>query len=246
MQSVPAATAIGADLPDRAVEEALLKRWEPLARQVAGRFNRAAEREDLEQVARLALLQAVRTYDPGRGCQFSTFAARRILGAIQHYVRDRGASVRIPRRWWDLRPRLQQEAAAFAHLVGREPTVTELSERLGVCEEDVAGALEVHLLYRPLSLDDPCASPERPTAEPLAGSLGACDPHLEAIDQRLALQQAMAELPRRQREIVRLRFYQGLTQQEVAEQMGLSQMHVSRLERQALTRLRQALRGTQN
>jgi RNA polymerase sigma-B factor len=228
---------------DTAAEEALLRRWEPLARQLAGRFNRAAEREDLEQVARLALVQAARTYDPDRGCQFSTFAVRTILGAIQHYVRDRAPAVRIPRRWWDLRPRLHEEAAAFAQAAGREPTVAELAERLGASEEDVAGALEVHVLYRPMSLDDPCVRPDSTGAEPLAGSLGVIDPHLEAAEQRLVLQQALDELPRRLREILRRRFFQGQTQHEVARLMGLSQMHVSRLERQALSRLRHELRG---
>jgi RNA polymerase sigma-B factor len=243
MQSVEEVPVTILDLPDPAEEEALLRRWEPLARQLAGRFNRAAEREDLEQVARLALLQAVRTYDPRRGCQFSTFAVRMILGAIQHYVRDRAPAVRIPRRWWDLRPRIHQAAAAFAQAAGREPTIAELAERLGVSEEDVAGALEVHTLYRPMSLDDPCARPESTGSEPLAGSLGARDPLLEMVEQRLLLQQALEELPRRLREILRQRFFQGLTQQEVAQILGLSQMHVSRLERQALVRLRQSLRG---
>jgi RNA polymerase sigma-B factor len=243
MQSVEEATVVGADLLDPALEEVLLKRWEPLARQLASRFNRTAEREDLEQVARLALLQAVRAYDPGRGCQFSTFAVRMMIGAIQHYVRDRAPAVRIPRRWWDLRPRIHQESAAFGQAVGREPTVAELAERLGVSEEDVAGALEAHVLYRPMSLDDPCARPESTASEPLAGCLGARDPLLDAVEQRLLLQQAMEDLPRRLREILRRRFFQGLTQQEVARILGLSQMHVSRLERQALLRLRQALRG---
>src|SRR5262245_1803909 len=93
------ATITEVELPDWAAEEALLQRWEPLARQLAGRFSRAADREDLEQVARLALVQAARNYDPDRGCQFSTFAVRTMLGAIQHYVRDRAPTVRVPRRW---------------------------------------------------------------------------------------------------------------------------------------------------
>jgi RNA polymerase sigma-B factor len=231
------------ELLDTAAEESLLQRWEPLARQLAGRFSRAADREDLEQVARLALVQAARTYDPKRGCQFSTFAVRTMLGAIQHYVRDRAPTVRVPRRWWDLRPRLHQEAAAFAQAAGREPTVAELAERLGANEEDVAGALEAHILYRPISLDDPCARPEHLVSEPLAGTIGVIDPLLEAAEQRMVLQQAMDELPLRLRDILQRRFFHGLTQQEVADALGLSQMHVSRLERQALGHLRQVLRG---
>src|SRR5262249_11516543 len=129
--------------PD-AAEERLLQRWEPLARQMVNRFNIhwAADREDLLQVARLALIEAGRSYDPGPGCQFRPVAINHILGALRRYIRDRLPTVRVPRRWSDLRARLRREEIAFTQETGREPTIAELAARLGASEADVAGTLE--------------------------------------------------------------------------------------------------------
>src|SRR5262249_35385656 len=120
-------------------EEALLQRWEPLARYLARRFVGAREREDLEQVARLGLLRAARRFDPALGWQFSTFAAATILGDLRRYLRDRGPVIRCPRRWWELRPRLEEARERLAQGLGREPTCSELADRLAVSEEDIAG-----------------------------------------------------------------------------------------------------------
>src|SRR5437879_826563 len=128
---------------DPIAEEALLRKWEPLvlriARYMALRFEGNVESEDLEQVARLALLQAARRFDPERNCRFSTFAYSTIMGHIRHYLRDRAPAVRIPRRWVDLRPRLKRAAEELAQALGREPSVGELADRLGVSEEEVTG-----------------------------------------------------------------------------------------------------------
>jgi RNA polymerase sigma factor (sigma-70 family) len=118
-----------------------------------------------------------------------------------------------------------------------------LAERLGASEEDVAGTLEVHVLLRPMSLNDPCLQPESTGSEAVGANVGEKDRLLESAEERLLLQQAMAKLPLRHRDIVRRRFLHGLTQQEVAATMGLSEIHVSRLEHQALARLRQSLHG---
>jgi len=224
-------------------EEALLQRWEPLARFLAHRFVGALEREDLEQVARLALVQAARRFDPGRGCQFSTFAAVTILGELQRFFRDRGPAMRVPRRWWELRPRLEKSRERLARLVAREPTVIELAAHLAVSEADVAGALGIYELYHLQPLDQARTMYEGGEPESLAGTIGFTDPQLEAVEQHVALQQMMQRLPDRLREVLQQRYFQGRSQREVARELGLSQMQISRLEKRALAQLREELHG---
>jgi RNA polymerase sigma-B factor len=222
-------------------EEALLQRWEPLARFLAHRFVGALEREDLEQVARLALVQAARRFDPGRGCQFSTFAAVTILGELQRFFRDRGPAMRVPRRWWELRPRLEKSRERLARLVAREPTVTELAAHLSVSEADVAGALGIYELYHLQPLDQARTMHEGGEPESLAGTIGFTDPQLEAVEQHVAFQQVMQRLPDRLRQVLQQRYFQGRSQREVARELGVSQMQISRLERRALAQLREEL-----
>ena len=115
-------------MPAQRSEEALLRQWEPLVRQLAFRFEGVAEREDLEQIARCALWQAARRFDPTRGCQFTTYAFPTIQGALLRYLRDRALPVKIPRAWWELRPRLRREAEVCTQELGREPTVADRLE----------------------------------------------------------------------------------------------------------------------
>jgi RNA polymerase sigma-B factor len=238
------APALGIDSRMRGelAEEALLQRWEPLARYLARRFVGAMEREDLEQVARLALLRAARRFDPTRGWQFSTFAAATILGDLRRYLRDRGPVIRCPRRWWELGPRLEQARERLAQGLGREPTIPELAARLAVSEEDVAGALGLKELCHPRPLDELRVTLDGDEPESLAATIGGVDPRLEAMEQRVAVGQAMEALPARLREILQRRYFQGRSQQEVGRELGVSQMQISRLERRALARLRDALR----
>jgi RNA polymerase sigma-B factor len=224
--------------PDSVDPEMLLRQWEPLARRLAHRFDWAADREDLEQVARLALLQAARRFDGTRGSQFSSFAVPTIVGELCRYVRDQALTVRIPRRWWDLRKRLKRAVEEMEQELGREPTAPELAERLGVDEEDVAGALGVHEFCHLASLDEPAEDTAGETMGSLSGVIGAADPLMEAVEGRIAIRQAMAELPVRLRRILARRYFEGRSQREVGEDLGLSQMQISRLERQALARLR--------
>jgi RNA polymerase sigma-B factor len=223
-------------------EEALLRRWEPLARRLAHRFEESAERDDLEQVARLALWEAAQRYDPARGCQFSTFAVPTIRGALLHYLRDQAPTIRPPRAWWERRPHLKQEADALAQELGRQPTVGELAGRLGMTEEEVAGEMGAADRCAPVSLDEPREGAEGEEAEPLAARIGALDPRLEAVEQRVAVRQAMETLPASLRAVLDGRYHVGLSQREVGRQLGISQMHVSRLERAALDWLRRELR----
>lgn len=229
--------------PEPVDAEKLLREWEPIVRRLAGRWGNAAEREDLEQVARIALWQAARRFDPERGCSFKAFAFPTIRGALQRHLRDRGGAIRVPRSWWELRSRLQRQAEAAAQELGREPTLPELADCLGVTEEEIAGALAVRDLSHPASLDEPREGQGREETEPLAATIGAVDPHLEAVELRVVVRQAVARLPERLREVIERRFFTGMSQKAVGRNLGISQVHVSRLERWALARLRAELQG---
>jgi RNA polymerase sigma-B factor len=242
----PVASTLGRDALDPAMEAALVREWEPralrMARYIARRFQGTAEQDDLDQVARLGLLQAARRFDPRRNYRFSTYAYQTIAGYLLHYYRDHASALRIPRRWFDLRPRLMRLAAELAQALEREPTVPELAERLGVSENDVTDALGAQEFCRPVSLDAMRAGADGDEHEPLAGQIGVEDPVLETVELRIALRQLLSALPERLRELMQLRYFQGLSQQEAGRRLGISQMHVSRLELQALASLREDLR----
>jgi RNA polymerase sigma-B factor len=222
-------------------EERFLQQWEPLAGHLARRFAGAAEREDLEQVARLALLNAKRRFDPGRGTRFSTYAVPTILGDLRRYVRDRGHVHHVPRRCWDLRARLRKAAEGMRQNLDREPTAAELSDALGIPEAEVARALGIQSLVYLESLDDTGEDLEGHRTEALSVQLGENDAGLQAVESRVAVRQAMQELPWRLREVLRRRYFAGQTQRQVGDALGLSQMQISRLERSALDELRNEL-----
>jgi len=222
-------------------EEAFMQQWEPLARHLARRYSGAAEREDLEQVARLALLRAKRRFDPERGVRFSTYAVPTILGELRRFLRDRGQPFHVPRRCWDLSMRLKKAADELRQNLGHEPTVAELAAALEVSQEEVAGALGVHDLFHLESLDESREDTEGEEADSLAVRIGTDDPGLEAVESRVAVRQAMQGLPRRLREIVRRRYFAGQSQRQIGRALGLSQMQISRLERRALEGLREEL-----
>jgi RNA polymerase sigma-B factor len=223
-------------------EDRLVQRWEPLARHLACRFAGAAEIEDLEQIARLALLRAARRFDPAYGTQFQTFAAHTILGHLRHYVRDQAPAIRVPRRWWELRPRLERAREQLEQELGRKPMIVELAARLAVSEEDVVSVFAADEFFRLERLDQPRVTPEGWTTEPLSETIGGADPHLEAVEQHLAIRQAMERLPSRLQEVLQRRYFQGRSQQQVSRDLGVSQMHISRLERKALEQLQVELR----
>jgi RNA polymerase sigma-B factor len=242
----PVASTLGSEALDPATEAALVREWEPralrIARYISRRFPGSAEQGDLDQIARLGLLQAARRFDPRRNCRFSTYVYHTIAGHLLHYLRDHTPALRIPRRWFDLRPRLERLAAELLQVLEREPTVLELAGRLGVSEEEVAGALGAEEFSRPASLDAIWEGPDGEGHGTLAGQIGVQDPVLETLERRLALQQLLTALPERLRHLIRLRYFQGQSQQEVGRRLGISQMQVSRLERQALASLRGDLR----
>lgn len=212
----------------RALRNELIEEHLPLAHHIARRFARRGEPlEDLRQVALVGLLKAVERFDPARGVAFSSFATPTILGELRRHFRDRGWTVRVPRRIQELVLAIDTAVADLTQELQRIPTPAEIAARLGVDEEAVLECSEFGTLYRPISIDAP-ARAEAGARSP-AASLGVEDRELVAVEDRAAVVGLLALLPERERAIVSLRYLAGLTQSEIATRVGLSQMHVSRL-----------------
>jgi RNA polymerase sigma-B factor len=221
---------------DPALRDVLVEANLGLARILARRFsNRGEPYDDLLQVASLALIKAVERFDPDRGFEFSTFATRTVLGELKHHFRDRAWAVRAPRRLQELYLELGHAISLLSQEFRRSPTVAEVAAHLGVPEESVLQAMEAGQGYRSSSIDVPDDE-----QEPLSARLGSDDASLVGVEDRTVLTQALAALPEREQLIVQLRFFEGLTQSEIAAQVGLSQMHVSRLLTASLEKLRPA------
>ena len=222
---------------DRRLRDELVEEHAPLAHFLAGRFaNRGEQRDDLVQVALVGLFKAVERFDPGRGLQFSTFATPTILGELKRHFRDRGWAVRVPCRVQELHLQLGRIVSALGQEEGRSPTPAEVAERAGVSEEAVLEAMEAGSLYRLVSLDG-SVTPDDEGGE-LSACLGDDDPEFERIEHRSEIEELLEALPARERRIVELRFFESMTQSEIAERVGVSQMHVSRLLTRSLERLR--------
>jgi RNA polymerase sigma-B factor len=222
---------------DAAAREALVQRFLPLARQLARRYHRGTEPlDDLIQVASLGLLKAIDRFDPERPTAFSSFAVPTILGELKRHFRDRGWSVRVPRDLQEMAVRVDRVTDDVARQLGRAPTPAEIAEHLGITTEQVLEAREAAGAYRAISLDRPRENDE--DGDGIADSMGAEDPGFGLAEHAATVQRLMCVLSDREREVLRLRFEEDLTQSEIGARVGVSQMHVSRLIRQALTRLR--------
>jgi RNA polymerase sigma-B factor len=209
-----------------------------LARRLAHRFaHRGQPYDDLAQVASIALIKAVDRFDPERQVAFSTFATGTIVGELKRHFRDRGWSVRAPRRIQELYLELGSVTETLGHQLGRSPTVAEVAEAAGCSEEAILEAMEAGQGYRSSSLDAP-----GPGNLTLGDRLSTEDTAVGLVEDRSVLEPALASLPERSRLIVKLRFVDGLTQSEIASQIGISQMHVSRLLAASLAQLREAFR----
>lgn len=212
----------------------------PLAEHLAKRFqNRGEPLDDLVQVATIGLLKAIDRFDPERGVEFSTYATPTIVGEIKRHFRDKGWSVRVPRRLQEIRLALTSATGELTQQLGRSPTVAELAAQLDVSEELVLEGLDSANAYSTVSLDAPGGSAYEGPA--LAESLGADDGALASVEYRESLKPLLAQLDPRDRRILLLRFFGQMTQSQIAAEIGMSQMHVSRLLSRALARLRAGL-----
>jgi RNA polymerase sigma-B factor len=231
MAVLPVGDPARARLRERAIEA-----WLPLAQHLAHRYyGRGEPEDDLIQTATMGLIKAVDRFDPDRGVEFAGFAIPTILGEIKRHFRDRTWSIRVPRRLQELRAAITTANNTLSHTLGRSPTVADVAVHLGVTEEEVLEGLEGAMAYSATSLSTPIGTEGD---RELGDTLGGYDHDLELVDVRMALGPALASLDDRDQKIVALRFYGNLTQAEIAEQLGISQMHVSRLLARALLTLR--------
>jgi len=232
-----------ATLPEGPRREALrgqiVEAWLPMADRLAGRFRSRGERlEDLRQVAALGLVKAVDRYDPARGHAFESYAVPTITGEIKRHFRDHMWTLHVPRRVQDLRNRVRFATQDLSQTVpGRRPTVAEIAEHANMSEEDVLVGLEALESYTALSLD--AELPGSEDGYSLSDALGSPDPALDTVVDREAVKHRLAGLPERKRAILYMRFFRDMTQSRIAEQLGISQMHVSRLISRCCSRMRE-------
>ncbi|HKN98977.1 MAG TPA: SigB/SigF/SigG family RNA polymerase sigma factor [Pseudonocardiaceae bacterium] len=219
----------------RTIRDRLVTEHLPVAEHIARRFrNRGQPTEDLTQVATVGLINAVDRFDPDRGTDFLSFAVPTITGEVRRYFRDATWAIRVPRRLKELHATVTAASATLSQRLGRSPRPSELAEELNIPVDEVNEGLQVGYAYRGESLDD-AANDDNTTAD---ARLGVTDRDLAAVEDRETLHPALARLPEREASIVMMRFYGNLTQTQIAERIGVSQMHVSRLLAASMAKLR--------
>lgn len=231
-----------ADEPERARQrELLVEQYIGLVEFLARRFrNRGEPLEDLIQVGTIGLLKAIDRFDLERKVEFSTYATPTIVGELKRHFRDKGWAVRVPRRLQEIHLQLNKVVSDLSHDLGRSPTIEEISDATGISEEEVLEGLEIAQAYNFTSLDAPIDTGDAGSTT-FVEQLGGEDEYLENLEYRASLAPEMQKLPEREQMILYLRFFKAMTQSEIAQRLGISQMHVSRLLNRTLAQLRDSL-----
>jgi RNA polymerase sigma-B factor len=233
------------DARDPIDRDVIVERFLPLARQIAARYQRPEEPfDDVFQVACFGLVKAVDRFDLERGVAFSSYAVPTITGEIKRHFRDRTWSVRVPRDLQELALRVDRVVAELTREHGRQPSIEEVADAIDVTAEEVLEAMQASSAYRASSLDSPRGSGDEEAGETVGDAVGVADDGFDRAETRALLHSLLSGLTPREREVIRLRFEHDLTQAEIGERIGVSQMQVSRVLRQAITRLR-ALAGAE-
>jgi RNA polymerase sigma-B factor len=234
---------LDADSPEfQRHRDKIVERCLPLADHIARRFEGRGElRDDLVQVARVGLVNAVARFDVDTGSDFVSFAVPTIMGEVRRHFRDNSWSVKVPRRLKELHLRLGTATADLSQRLGRAPTASELADELDMDRTEVIEGLVAGSSYNTLSIDSGGSSSGDDDTRAIADTLGDVDAGLERIENREALRPLLDRLPERERTVLVLRFFESMTQTQIAERVGVSQMHVSRLLAKSLARLRDEL-----
>ncbi|MGN6782339.1 MAG: RNA polymerase sigma factor SigF [Marmoricola sp.] len=229
----------------RAARDDLVALHLPLVDHCVRRFlNRGEPYDDLVQVGTIGLIKAVDRFDSDRGVEFSTYATPTIIGEIKRHFRDKGWAIRVPRRLQELRLAMTAANAELSQRLGRSPTPAELAERLETTVEEVLECIESGNAYATLSLDAGDQGDDGVAS--MLSTLGDVDPSLEHVEVRESIKPLLAVLPEREKRILLLRFFHNMTQSQIAEEIGVSQMHVSRLLNRTLAQLREGLGSIQS
>ena len=231
-----------AQKPDRALEEELIGRFMPLARSLAMRYRGGVEpTEDLMQVASLALVKALRGYDPSRGKRFAPYAAPTILGELRRHFRDHAWRLHMPRSLQERSLAVERASAELGDELGRTPSVGQIAERVKLSEEEVLDVLQAKASQRAASLDMPVHRDESESV-PTVETIGSNEPGFDQVEAQMAVERC-GSLEERERIVIEMRFNEDLNQYEIGERLGISQMQVSRLLRRALAKLLEAVQG---
>jgi RNA polymerase sigma-B factor len=223
---------------DLRAREQLIEQYMSLVRSLARRYSYRGEQfDDLVQIGAIGLIKAIDRFDINRGVELTTYATPNIIGEIKRHFRDKGWAVRVPRGLQELHARLSKLIENLTVEQGRSPTIPELAQAAGVEEEEVLEALEAGRAYTSLSLSQGSDSEDGEALDPLE-TLGELEHEYEVSEDRAVLEPGFRKLDPRERQILHLRFFDGLTQSQIAQQIGISQMHVSRLIRRALEKIR--------
>jgi RNA polymerase sigma-B factor len=223
------------------LRDRLVTGYLPVAQHIARRFaHRGEPLDDLEQVATVGLIHAINRFEPERGTDFLSYAVPTITGEVRRHFRDQGWSMRVPRRLKDMHVSIGAAVSELSQRLGRAPRPSEIAERLGISTEEVLEGLEASSAYRSASLDEALASDDE-SGSTAADILGEADGALDQVEYRESIRPLLAKLPDRERTILLLRFFGNMTQTQIAQRVGISQMHVSRLLSQTLAQLRDGL-----
>ena len=232
---------------DLAARKQLIERYMSLVRSLARRYSyRGEQLEDLVQIGAIGLIKAIDRFDVNRGVELTTYATPNIIGEIKRHFRDRGWAVRVPRGLQELNIQLSRLIEELTVQLGRSPTIAELAKGAGVSEEEVLEALESGRAYSSLSLSAGSAGHDEDGELDPLDSLGTEEHQYEVSEDRAVLAPGFRVLDERERKILHLRFFEGLTQSQIAQQVGISQMHVSRLIRRSLEKIREEIAAEQS
>ena len=226
----------------------IIERCLPLANHIARRFsNRGEPLEDLVQVARMGLVQAVDRFDAENGADFLAFAVPTMMGEVRRHFRDHGWSVKVPRRLKELNAQLKRSGEELSHQLGRAPTASEVAAHLGIDREDVVQAQIASSAYSTLSSDapTPAGASDDDDGRSVSSSLGDLDGNLDKVLDVETVRPLLAALPEREQSVLWLRFFENMTQTQIGERLGISQMHVSRLLARSLATLREQVQTPQ-
>jgi RNA polymerase sigma-B factor len=227
------------DSGDASAREALVQRHLPLVRSLARRYaGRGESLEDIEQVGAIGLIKAIDRYELSREVALTTYATPNVVGEIKRHFRDKGWAIRVPRALQELNGKMGPTIERLTARLGRSPSIAEIAKEFQTTPEQVLEAMEAGSAYAPQSLS---AGPEGDSELDPMETIGSEDLEFERTDERTSLEPALAQLPDREQLILKLRFEEGLTQTQIADKIGISQMHVSRLIRRSLERMRAQL-----
>ncbi|RSL29416.1 RNA polymerase sigma factor SigB [Salibacterium salarium] len=229
--------------PTEEIQTKLVQHYDQLVHSLARKFSRGQDHdEDLYQVGMIGLLAALRRFDNSYNRSFESFAVPTIVGEIKRFIRDKTWSVHVPRRIKELGPRIKKSVEDLTNDLQRSPQVNEIALYLGVSEEEVLETMEMGKSYQSLSVDRSIEADQEGSAVTLLDLVGSTEEGYEKTDQQMLLEKAFVVLTDREKEILQCTYFDNLSQKETGEQLGISQMHVSRLQRRALQKLRDSIR----